>query len=248
MFDLKGKVAVVTGASRGLGRAIAVALGRAGAAVVVNYTANEQAARQTLDDVVAAGASGELRRFDVADPKAVDQAFKEIAALRGKIDILVNNAGIAIDGLVLRQNDADWNKTLATNLTGAMHCTRAALRTMIRSRWGRIIGVSSVVGEMGNPGQAAYAASKAALIGFAKSVAKEYASRGVTSNVVAPGFIETDMTVGISEELKAQMVAVTPLGRIGKPEDVAPAVVFLASEEASYITGQVIRVNGGMYV
>jgi 3-oxoacyl-[acyl-carrier protein] reductase len=248
VFDLAGKVAIVTGGSRGIGRAVCVALAQAGAHVLVNYRSNEEAANETLRLVDEAGGTGELLGFDVADPDSVDAAIKDAAKRHGHLDILVNNAGISIDQLLLRVTAKDLDATWATNINGAVFCAKACIRPMIRSRWGRIINLSSVVAESGNPGQVIYSASKAALLGMTRSLAREYASRGITVNAVAPGFIETDMTADLAEEAKRGILERTPLGRIGRPEEVAAAVVFLASEEASYITGQVVRVNGGMHV
>jgi 3-oxoacyl-[acyl-carrier protein] reductase len=248
VFDLSDKVAIVTGGSRGIGRAICVALARAGAKVVVNYSGNEEAAAETLRLVREAGSDGELARFDVGDADAVDQAISDIAKRHGRLDILVNNAGIALDQILLRIKPEELERTMHVNVGGALWCSKSAMRLMMRKRAGRIINLSSVVGEAGNPGQAVYSASKAAIIGLTKTLAREYASRGVTVNAVAPGFIETDMTASLPENVKQGAIAQTPLGRIGKAEDVAAAVLYLASEEAGYVTGQVIRVNGGMHV
>jgi 3-oxoacyl-[acyl-carrier protein] reductase len=240
------RVALVTGASRGIGRAIAIALAKDGLDVVVNYTANEAAAAETLAQIGAAG-SGSLSRFDVADQTQVDAAIKQIATEKGRLDVLVNNAGIAVDGLLLRTKKDDWQKVLDVNLTGAFHCCKAAARYLLKAEHGRIVNLSSVVGEQGNAGQVSYAASKAGLIGMTKTLARELASRGVTVNCVTPGFIETDMTAAhVQGENREALLKQIPLGRIGKPEDVAEAVRFLASEAASYVTGQVVRVNGGL--
>lgn len=248
MFDLSEKVALVTGGSRGLGRAASTWLARAGAYVVVNYRGNEEAAQATLADIEKQGGKGELLRFDVADPEDVDASITVAAKRLGRLDILVNNAGISIDQLLLRVTSEDLDKTWTTNLNGPIYCAKAAVRTMMRARRGRIVNVSSVVGELGNAGQAAYAASKAGVVGLTKSLAREYASRGITVNAVAPGFIETDMTAGLNDKQRQAIVAQTPLGRVGNPDEVAAAILFLCSDEASYITGQVVRVNGGMYV
>lgn len=248
MFDLAGKIAIVTGGSRGIGRATSVALAQAGALVLVNYRSNEEAARETVRLIEEAGGQAERIAFDVADPDSVDQHIKEVAARHGRIDILVNNAGISIDQLLLRVSAKDLEMTWATNVNGAVFCAKACIRPMMKNRWGRIINLSSVVAESGNAGQAVYASSKAALLGLTRSLAREYASRGITVNAVSPGFIETDMTADLPDAARQGIVNQTPLGRIGRPEEVAAAVVFLASEEAGYITGQVVRVNGGMHV
>ena len=248
MFDLAGKIAVVTGGSRGIGRATSIALAEAGAFVLVNYRSNEEAAKQTLSLIEKAGGQAELVCFDVADPDSVDRGLKAAIERHGGIDILVNNAGISIDQLLLRVSPKDLDMTWATNVNGPIYCAKACIRPMMKRRWGRIINLSSVVAESGNPGQAVYSSSKAALLGLTRTLAREYASRGITVNAVAPGFIETDMTADLSDAGKQGIIDQTPLGRIGRPEEVAAAVVFLASEEASYITGQVVRVNGGMHV
>ena len=241
------RVAIVTGASRGIGRAIAEALGKDGLFVAVNYTANEAAAASTLAAIEAAGWRGMLSRFDVADGAAVEAAVKELAAKQGRIDVVVSNAGIALDGLLLRAKKEDWARTLDVNLSGAFHLCKAAARYLLKSPAGRIVTISSVIGEMGNAGQVSYAAAKAGLIGMTKSLARELASRGVTANCVTPGFIETDMTAEhVKGEAREALLKQIPLGRIGSANDVAEAVRFLVSEQASYVTGQVIRVNGGL--
>lgn len=248
MFRLDGRIALVTGGSRGIGRSCCEALGAQGATVVINYVKGEAAAREVADAIAAKGGKADLAGFDVADSKAVDASIDEVVSRHGKIDILIANAGIAIDGLLLRLKDEDLERLWAINVRGAIACARAASRTMMRARWGRIVFMSSVVGEMGNAGQTGYAATKAAVIGAAKSIAREYASRNVTANVVAPGYIDTDMTAGMTDAQKEQLMKVVPLGRTGTARDVATACAYLCSEEAGYVTGQVLRVNGGMYV
>jgi 3-oxoacyl-[acyl-carrier protein] reductase len=248
MFRLDGKTALVTGGSRGIGRACCEALAEQGAAVVVNYVKGEAAAREVAEGIAAKGGRAEISGFDVADSKAVDAAVDALVKAHGKVDILVANAGISIDGLLLRLKDEDLEKLFATNVRGAIACARACSRSMMKARWGRIVFMSSVVGEMGNVGQTAYAASKAAIIGAAKSIAREYASRNLTVNVVAPGFIDTDMTSTMTPEMKEQLAKIIPLGRTGGARDIAAACAYLASDEAGYVTGQVLRVNGGMYV
>ena len=249
MYDFKGKTALVTGASRGIGRAVAVALARGGANVALNYAGNEAAAQEALRLVVEAGApKAKLWRFDVADPAACAKAVEEIVAELGGIHVLVNNAGIAIDQLVMRLKDDDWNRTLQVNLTGNFNLIRAVTRPMMKAKGGAIVNLTSVVGEMGNAGQAAYAAAKAGQIGLTKAVARELASRNIRVNAVAPGYIETDMTAGLADAAKAKLQEMIPLARLGTAEDVANAVAFLASDQASYVTGEVVRVNGGMYM
>jgi len=245
---LQGKVALVTGASRGIGRAIAVALGRRGAKVIINYASREEAARTAATEVAEAGGEAVIAQFDVADGAAVTDAIKQLGKDHGGLDILVNNAGVAINGLLMRFTDEQWTRSMNVNLGGAFHCTRAAASLLLRAKQaGRIINITSVVGEMGNAGQSAYAASKAGLIGLTMSTARELASRGVTCNAIAPGFIETDMTAEhLPEAQRVKLMEQIPLSRIGRSEEVADVVAFLAGPEASYITGQVIRVNGGM--
>jgi 3-oxoacyl-[acyl-carrier protein] reductase len=245
MFELTGKIALVTGASRGIGRAIALALAARGAHVVAAARASN--ADGTVEAIRAAGGTATAVSADVTDSASVEAMMTAALAHNGRLDILVNNAGVARDQLMLRMKRADWDEVLATNLTAAFTIVQAALKPMIRQRGGRIISIGSVVGQMGNAGQANYAASKAGLVGFSKAVAREVASRQITVNVVAPGLIATDMTQALTDKAQGDWSSQIPLGRIGTAEDVAAAVCFLASDEASYITGQVLAVNGGMY-
>jgi 3-oxoacyl-[acyl-carrier protein] reductase len=246
MLALRDKVAIVTGASRGIGREVALMLAARGATVVA--AARGDHAGGTAGAIAAAGGRGEPASLDVTDTAAVDALVSGTLERHGRIDILVNNAGIARDQLLMRMKRDDWDQVIATNLTAAFACAQAVIKPMIKQRGGRIISISSVVGQTGNAGQSNYAASKAGLIGFSKALAREVASRGVTVNVVAPGLIETDMTRAITEKAQGDWTAQIPLGRLGTTADVAAAVCFLASEEASYITGQVLAVNGGMYM
>jgi 3-oxoacyl-[acyl-carrier protein] reductase len=245
-MTVAGKIAVVTGASRGIGRAIALHLARRGAIVIA--AARAEHAKATVDEIVAAGGAAELASAEMTDTASLESLIADTVKRHGRIDILVSNAGIARDQLMLRMKRADWDEVIATNLTAAFTLCQSALKPMIRQKSGRIIAISSVVGQSGNAGQANYAASKAGLIGFCKSLAKEVASRNVTVNVVAPGLIDTDMTRGITADAHHDWTAQIPMGRPGTPDDVAAAVCFLASDEASYITGQVLAVNGGMYM
>jgi 3-oxoacyl-[acyl-carrier protein] reductase len=245
---LKKPAALVTGASRGIGSSIAQKLASEGFHVILNYSSSEERARKVLTDIEAQGGSGELCGFNVADPAAVDEKFDALHKAHGALAVLVNNAGITIDGLLMRLKNEDLDKTLDVDLKGAIFCTRAATKAMMRARAGSIIQISSVIGEMGNAGQSAYAAAKAGLIGFTKSVAKELGSRGVRANVITPGYIATDMTQDLTQDQKEAILRNIPLGFVGEPEDVANVVAFLASPASRYITGQVLGVNGGMYM
>jgi 3-oxoacyl-[acyl-carrier protein] reductase len=239
-------VALVTGAARGIGRAIAIFLARPGLTLYLNDIALGEEASRTQQEVAGRGAQAKLIEFNVADAGQVQQAVDEILKESGRLDLLVNNAGITRDNLILRMKEEEWDAVLAVNLKGAYNCIRAVSKAMVKQRFGRIINITSVVGVMGNPGQANYVASKAGLIGLTKSVARELASRNITVNAVAPGFIQTEMTESLPAKVKELMLAQIPLGRFGTPEEVAQTVAFLASEAAAYLTGQVIHVNGGM--
>ena len=246
MMNFEGKTAVVTGGSRGIGRAVCLELARGGANVVLCYAGNEAAAQETVRAVEALGAKALAVRCDVADAARVDELVKAAMEAFRRIDILVNNAGITRDNLLMRMSEADFDAVIAANLKGAFLCMKAVSRLMLKQRYGRIVNLSSVVGLRGNAGQVNYAASKAGIIGMTKSLAKELASRGVTVNAVAPGFIETDMTAALSESARSAAQGSIPMGRLGTPEDVAKAVAFLAGDDAAYITGQVLAVDGGM--
>ena len=245
-MELAGKVALVTGASRGIGRATALELARRGAKVAVNYVSNEAAAEAVAADAVATGAEALVVAADVGDTAAVEAMVKAVQERWGRIDILVNNAGQARDGLAMRMELEDWDFVLRTNLTSAFLCSKAVLRSMLRQRWGRIVNMSSIVGVYGNAGQSNYAAAKAGLIGYTKSLAKEVASRNVTVNALAPGWIETDMVAAVPDNIRSEALGRIAAGRMGTVEDVAGTVAFLCSDAAGYITGQVIGIDGGM--
>ncbi len=244
-WDFSGKVVLVTGGSRGIGRACVLAFAKASAKVVFSYAGNQAAAEDT---VRLAGPACRAVKFDVADTAAGAVCVEDVVRDYGRLDVLVNNAGVAVDGLLVRVKDEDWDRQLDTNLKGAFALSRAAARPMMKQRSGAIINLASVVGETGNAGQAAYAASKAGLVGLTKALAHELASRNIRVNAVSPGFIDTDMTSKLSAEMRNRLLTLIPLGRLGRAEEVAQAVLFLASDAASYTTGEVLRVNGGMYM
>ena len=247
MTGLQGRVALVTGASQGIGRACALALARTGAQVAL-AARNTEKLTAVQAEITAAGGAASVFALDIASEESIQACAKAVLAQYGKVEILVNNAGITRDGLMLRMKRADWDAVLSTNLTGAFLLTQALMPAMLKARWGRIVNLTSVVGETGQAGQANYAASKAGLIGLTKSMARELASRSITVNAVAPGYIETPMTEVLNEQQRAAMLTQVPLGRAGSPEEIAHAVAFLASEQAGYITGHVLDVNGGMYM
>jgi 3-oxoacyl-[acyl-carrier protein] reductase len=242
------KIILITGASRGIGRAVALRLARPGSFLYLNFNRNETAAQEALTKIRELGGDGVLCRFDVADHQAVQEAVKRIIAEKGRIDTLINNAGIWMGGLIVRIKESLWNQVIDTNLKGTFNCCQAVTRHMIRQRSGRIINVSSLIGETGNAGDSVYAAAKGGVLGLTKSLARELGSRNICVNAVAPGLIETDMTADFPKDIKTDLEKEIPLARLGTPEDVAGLVAFLASEEAAYITGQVIRVNGGLYM
>ncbi|MEW6665610.1 MAG: 3-oxoacyl-[acyl-carrier-protein] reductase [Thermodesulfobacteriota bacterium] len=244
-----GRVVVITGGSKGIGRAVALRFAREGARIVVaHYDPDDSAARETLGKLAELGVQSEAHRVNVSSYGEVEAFFKGVLSRLGRVDVLVNNAGIVKDTLLMRMSEQDWDLVLGVNLKGVFNCTQAVIRAMVRQRGGRIVNISSVVGQIGNPGQANYAASKAGIMGFTKTVAREAAGRGITANVVAPGFIDTEMTASLPEKVREGFLQQIPLARMGKPEDVAEAVFWLCSDAAGYITGQVIHVNGGLYM
>jgi len=247
MDNLKGKVALITGGSRGIGKSISKRLASQGATVVINYIQNETAAENTKKEIEESGGQVFTSKFDVADFDAVHEEVDKIIEKLGGLHILINNAGITKDTLLMRMKEEDWDNVISINLKGIFNCTKAVTRNMFKQREGRIVNLTSVVGEMGNAGQTNYAASKAGIIGFTKACAREMASRGITVNAVSPGFIKTEITDELTEELKKDYISRIPLNRFGTPEDIAAAVAFLVSDDAAYITGEVFRVNGGIY-
>lgn len=247
-MSLQDKVAVVTGGSRGIGRAICLKLASLGAMVVVNYVSNSDAAEETVAAIEAEGGKAVAAKFDVADSSDVQSSFKQILADHDRIDILINNAGITRDGLVARMKDNAWDEVLNTNLKGAFNCIKAVSRPMMKQRWGRIVSITSVIGFAGNAGQANYAAAKAGMVGITRSVARELATRGVTVNGVAPGYIDTDMTRNLADEVKEKILGEIPMNSLGTSDDVAGAVAYLVSDDARYVTGHFIHVNGGMFM
>lgn len=247
-MTLQGKTAVVTGGSRGIGRTIAVQLASRGAFVYVNYVSRPEAAEETIELMRQAGGAGAIVQCDVADFAATQETFKELVNQAGSLEILVNNAGITRDGLLARMKESDWDQVLDTNLKGAFNCAKAVVKTMMKNRWGRIVNISSVVGFSGNAGQANYAAAKAGMVGLTKALAREFASRAITVNCVAPGYIVTEMTETLAESVQQKLIGEIPLGTLGTAADVAAAVAYFVSDGAAYVTGQTIHVNGGMYM
>ncbi len=247
-MSLSGKIALVTGGSRGIGRAICQRISSMGGHVYINYVANPAAAEETRKIIQDAGGRADIICFDVADGEQAQSAIKQIIAEAGSLDVLVNNAGITRDGLMARMKESDWDLVINTNLKGAFLCAKAASKAMVKNRWGRIVNITSVIGFAGNAGQVNYAAAKAGLVGLTKSMAREFASRNITVNGVAPGYIVTDMTNSLSEEIQDKIKAEIPLAALGTPEDVAGAVAYLLGEDGRYVTGQVLHVNGGMYM
>ena len=244
---LKGKIALVTGGSRGIGSAICVELAKAGAKVIINYSNSKESANNVLEEIINNKGEAEVVGFDVSNFSLVDEKIKDLIERHGKIDILVNNAGITRDSLFMRMKESQWDEVFETNTKGVFNCTKSVVRMMLKNQYGKIINITSVVGEMGNPGQVNYSSTKSALIGFTKSLAKELGSKNINVNAISPGFIETEITDVLSDTIKEKYKEIIPLSRFGSPEDVAKAVLFLASDDSSYITGEVLKINGGLY-
>ena len=244
---LKDKIALVTGGSRGIGSSICRELAKAGATVLINYANSKDSALKVLEEIVEGNGKGEVVGFDVSDYSIVEEKIKYLIEKYEKIDILVNNAGITRDSLFMRMKESQWDEVFETNTKGVFNCSKNVVRMMVKNQYGKIINISSVVGEMGNPGQVNYSSTKSALIGFTKSLAKELGSKNINVNAITPGFIETEITEVLSDSIKDKYKEIIPLSRFGKPEDVAKAVLFLASDDSSYITGEVLKINGGLY-
>ena len=244
---LKGKIALVTGGSRGIGSAICIELAKAGAKVIINYSNSKESANNVLEEIINNKGEAEVVGFDVSNFSLVDEKIKDLIERHGKIDILVNNAGITRDSLFMRMKESQWDEVFETNTKGVFNCTKGVVRMMLKNQYGKIINITSVVGEMGNPGQVNYSSTKSALIGFTKSLAKELGSKNINVNAISPGFIETEITDVLSDTIKDKYKEIIPLSRFGSPEDVAKAVLFLASDDSSYITGEVLKINGGLY-
>ena len=244
---LNGKVALITGGSRGIGKSVSIELAKAGAIVIINYANSESSAKEALNIVEESGGTGEILQFNVSDTIVVEEKIKYILEKYEKIDILVNNAGITRDSLFMRMKEQQWDEVFEVNTKGVFNCTKNVVRSMVKNQYGKIINITSVVGEMGNPGQANYSSTKSAIMGFTKSLAKELGSKNINVNAISPGFIETDITDVLPDSVKEKYKEIIPLSRFGIPEDVAKAVLFLASDDSSYITGEILKINGGLY-
>jgi|TARA_Y100000590_G_scaffold25787_3_gene29143 3-oxoacyl-[acyl-carrier protein] reductase len=244
---LNGKVALITGGSRGIGKSVSIELAKAGAIVIINYANSESSAKEVLNIVEESGGTGEILQFNVSDTIVVEEKIKYILEKYEKIDILVNNAGITRDSLFMRMKEQQWDEVFEVNTKGVFNCTKNVVRSMVKNQYGKIINITSVVGEMGNPGQANYSSTKSAIMGFTKSLAKELGSKNINVNAISPGFIETDITDVLPDSVKEKYKEIIPLSRFGIPEDVAKAVLFLASDDSSYITGEILKINGGLY-
>ena len=244
---LNGKVALITGGSRGIGKSVSIELAKAGAIVIINYANSERSAKEVLNIVEESGGTGEILQFNVSDTIVVEEKIKYILEKYEKIDILVNNAGITRDSLFMRMKEQQWHEVFEVNTKGVFNCTKNVVRSMVKNQYGKIINITSVVGEMGNPGQANYSSTKSAIMGFTKSLAKELGSKNINVNAISPGFIETDITDVLPDSVKEKYKEIIPLSRFGIPEDVAKAVLFLASDDSSYITGEILKINGGLY-